>query len=853
MAMSMPKCIHRRACTIGSRTRSRAGCQATYPTQESEIAEGYPIRTNLISKNIREFRSRPFRPLEALDMNLRHLLNGFLAMVILVASFPMRTTAKELPVQPDLSPEFVAGEILIGFSQGPGKASYQAEAASAASVIGAEVVGIAPKGVALLRIGNGRDVGSAVKRLARLPGIRFAEPNYIFRLPEVQNRSDENKPSPDFVVRPIPVGMKAPGQQWIKLSVASLQAMTKGSGSSSSTYPNDRSLWYNWGWDFTGASIVWPNAQPSSGVCVLDTGVDYQHPDLEGRVLLGYDFVSGDDDPMDDNGHGTHVAGIIAANTNNGVGIAGASTGTVTAVKVLGAQGWGTSWDIALGIEYCADHPEVKVLNLSLGGPASTRILEAITYAVNIKGKLIVAAAGNGNSSSRNVSFPAGYAVHKAFWNKVLAVAASDMWDDRGLGCKAAYSNYGSWISIVAPGTDIYSTLPWKKPYTLQRNEYHPGYGYLSGTSMATPFVSAAAARRWGYTVSASNSAVGVSVKTQGRQINNDGNCWPQYMRGARHVNIAALLNRGASWGSAFDATTGHPLVGAQVNINQTVSGQEVLRGSGIITPYIYVDPFTGDEHYNFTSYADILNLPAGDGYTGSIIHPGYTLGEQAAFRHAASRNVVAGSWSYLGRAVVPQVSENFAVVAGSHYSGQDLDLYVWLPEAPNPQDSSQPSSFIVGWGGDDFGRLDGSSLGAMTTFPYARYVRDSWGDWTGVDTTLIRSREEHGSLAANPRQLYYPGTYIAALTDYGQMVGGQSLLSLSGASMYVWRNGVILRFLRQTGDCTNNHWWKALQINSGISGQASFTNLNVCGDFPTIYPYPGSSSSGLIADPVSK
>ena len=132
--------------------------------------------------------------------------------------------------------------------------------------------------------------------------------------------------------------------------------------------------------------------------------MDYSHPDLTSNIIKGYDFVNGDADPMDDFGHGTHVAGIIAAKMNNGLGMAGVSTGKVVAVKVLGSQGWGTNFDVAAGINYCANRTDVKVLSMSLGGSDdSDAVYTAVGYAVNTKGKLLVAAAGNASSSTANL------------------------------------------------------------------------------------------------------------------------------------------------------------------------------------------------------------------------------------------------------------------------------------------------------------------------------------------------------------------------------------------------------------------------------------------------------------------
>jgi thermitase len=216
-----------------------------------------------------------------------------------------------------------------------------------------------------------------------------------------------------------------------------------------------------YGWETTtgSASVV---------IAVLDTGVDASHPDLAGKVLAGYDFVNDDADPADDNGHGTHVAGIAAAQTDNGTGVAGVSWGArVMPVKVLNAAALGTYADVAQGIIWAVDNG-AAIVNLSLGGAAeSEAVADAVDYA-DAQGVLVVAAAGN--TGSPVVLFPARLP-------KVVAVAATDEADAR-----AALSNYGPEIDVAAPGIAIYST------------DLGGSYGDRSGTSMSTAFVSGLAA-----------------------------------------------------------------------------------------------------------------------------------------------------------------------------------------------------------------------------------------------------------------------------------------------------------------------------------------------------------------------
>ncbi|WP_257349863.1 S8 family peptidase [Pseudalkalibacillus decolorationis] len=222
---------------------------------------------------------------------------------------------------------------------------------------------------------------------------------------------------------------------------------------------------YQYGPQNTSTNYAWDIIRGSSSqeIAVLDTGVDYNHPDLNGKTIRGYDFVDNDYYPMDLNGHGTHVAGTTAAETNNSTGIAGMAPNTsILAVRVLDANGSGSLADIADGIRYAAD-TGAEVINLSLGCNCDTATLEnAVNYAWN-SGSVVIAAAGNDGVST--TFEPASY-------SNVIAVAAVDS-NDR----LASFSNYGSWVDVAAPGVDIASTVP------------NNGYSYMSGTSMASPHV----------------------------------------------------------------------------------------------------------------------------------------------------------------------------------------------------------------------------------------------------------------------------------------------------------------------------------------------------------------------------
>ncbi len=239
--------------------------------------------------------------------------------------------------------------------------------------------------------------------------------------------------------------------------------------------PTDPAWWRQWDLRQIGAPAAW---DMSTGgdliIAVIDTGVDASHPDLANKLVAGYDFVSGDNTPNDDHGHGTHVAGIIAAAANNGVGIAGVAwTARIMPIKVLDAQGNGSYYQIIQGIRYAADHG-ARVINLSLGGSqADPNLRAAIQYARD-KGCLVVAATGNQGSS---VLYPAAYP-------EALAVAATNDRQDT-----PDYSNYGPEVDVAAPGgsdtAGIYSLAPGGS------------YATMYGTSMAAPHVAGLAALIW--------------------------------------------------------------------------------------------------------------------------------------------------------------------------------------------------------------------------------------------------------------------------------------------------------------------------------------------------------------------
>lgn len=246
--------------------------------------------------------------------------------------------------------------------------------------------------------------------------------------------------------------------------------------------PNDPGFSQQWDMPRIQAPEAWSIAKGSDSVkvAVIDSGVDYNHQDLAQHVIKGKDFFNNDDDPMDDCGHGTHVAGTVGAVTNNGIGVAGVNWNVkilaVKALGVYGAQCAGNDSGIIQAIHYAADNG-AKVMNLSIGGNSPCGAYqEAMTYAKNA-GVTVIVAAGNSNTDASSSS--------PANCSDVMTVGARGLSDAR-----ASYSNYGSLVVISAPGGDappctsancIYSTWP--------NNQYKA----ISGTSMAAPHVAGAA------------------------------------------------------------------------------------------------------------------------------------------------------------------------------------------------------------------------------------------------------------------------------------------------------------------------------------------------------------------------
>jgi len=275
-----------------------------------------------------------------------------------------------------------------------------------------------------IRLRGDADLPALMRGLAANPDVVYAEPNHI--------RTLMRTPNDPMLSR-----------QWPLRSIQAIEA-----------------------WDMTTGD--------GSTIALLDTGVSPTHPDLADKILPGHDFVNNDDDAVDDEGHGTYTAGVVAANSDNSVGVAGICWNCkILPVKVLNQRGQGDDAAIAAGIRWAVDHG-VRIISMSLGGPEDTQVIrDAVGYAHD-HNILIIAASGNGQAEGNVPNYPAAYP-------SVLAVAATG-----GSDLVTGFSTTGDYVDIAAPGIGVWSTL-WNR-------REGDTYGAANGTSAACPHVAGAAA-----------------------------------------------------------------------------------------------------------------------------------------------------------------------------------------------------------------------------------------------------------------------------------------------------------------------------------------------------------------------
>lgn len=373
----------------------------------------------------------------------------FLALLVLsTVATPIAANESAPPTSPLLG-AVVPGEVIVKYVD-PATAPQQA-AADGLTVV-AEL-GTDPAEMPVLVSTEGQAVTDVVAELNADPAVEYAEPNYVIGLTEKPAVTDAAgaEGTDGGVVTELPADTGS-------------TAVAVNDPRSAEQYSLDRmQVRSAWGLSTGGAGIV----------AVLDTGVQFDHPDLAGRLLPGYDFVNDDADASDDNGHGTWVSGIIAANANDGYGIAGISwSDRILPVKIMNREGTGSTSDLTSGIIWAANNG-ATVINMSVGGfPYSQFVQDAVNYAWS-KGAVLIGAAGN--NRREETFYPASFA-------NVVSVSATQGDDEF-----TNWSSYGSRVDVSAPGATILTTNCYACTYG-GHDTWGP-HTKISGTSFATPNV----------------------------------------------------------------------------------------------------------------------------------------------------------------------------------------------------------------------------------------------------------------------------------------------------------------------------------------------------------------------------
>lgn len=394
--------------------------------------------------------------------------------VVIASAFVLWTKNQ---VSAEENKEFAQGEILVKFKE----SVSPSEAAQVHKKFSGRVKETIPGiNVHVVDIGD-KKVGEAVLAYARNGRVEFAEPNFIASALTDDTYFDRQW------------GLNNAGQETCNTA-----------GDICTTGTPDADIDVPEAWSLT-------TGNPDIAIAILDTGIDQDHPDLDDKVAANVNFTtSGTEDDL--YGHGTHVAGIAAAETNNAWGVAGVGyNSSLLNVKVLGDDGSGYySW-IADGIIWAADNG-ARVINMSLGsGQKSSTLEAAVKYAWN-KGVVLVAAAGNSNNPSRT---------YPAYYGNCISVAATNNNDT-----KASFSSYGSWVDVAAPGENIYSTFP-NHTFSLQTKYGRANhYDFGSGTSMSTPHVAGIAALVWALEPGLSNQEIRSRIEQTSDPVSGTGNYW---------------------------------------------------------------------------------------------------------------------------------------------------------------------------------------------------------------------------------------------------------------------------------------------------------------------------------------
>ena len=651
--------------------------------------------------------------------------------------------------------DFVAGELVVGVTPKFGRDGL----AQAAQALGASLEKTLTGGSAvLLNFGSEKAALAAVKTLKQRADVLFVERNGFLRTP------------------PAPV-LNLPGK------VPKWGAPARGAAAaqplSVSADPGTGFQWHLTVIRKTAADLGGLSATPPT-VAVIDTGVDYTHPELSaaGKVVLGKNSVANNMLPFDDNGHGTHVAGLIAADAANGLYGEGVCPNCkILAVKVLSAAGWGTDFDVADGMAWTVANrnsttPPTKVVNMSLVGPASA-LIAAQVAAMKTAGMVLVAAAGNDNDNpSTYPSYPG------ADPNTALRVMATDQND-----CRAWFSNFSpaaapAQFNIAAPGWNIYSSVP------------DLGYAAFSGTSMAAPITAGAAALVWGQ--------------------------WPALTRDAL---VARLTGNAKTITCGFTAST------KRLDVRKAILGSAETADIGRL-----LDPFSGKAPvpntspanarlYNGTAQVAADATDRGGFYemTGLAAGARTLKGDRAGYVSFGLRNI-----SLAASLVNGPVTD---ALPQARAAGNVTITVDWKNSQPIVDAGAGCGDGCNGWEFDLVVKLPDDSYvdpyfnpGDLVGAPHVINPRDSYNDYEPLETVVI------GSAAAN-------GVYKVFLDSpwagYGQW---SSTWTGSGASVQIYSGATAIGtfYSAPPAACGANEFWYVGDLTKNGSAY-TWTGKNTC------------------------
>lgn len=366
-------------------------------------------------------------------------INKFFSALITTSLFCIHVgAANDIPkyLKRNKITKYIEGEVLVKFKE---KTTKSASLNSISSFGAKKIKDLDKKGLTKVKLANNQKVEDLLQQMSQDPNVEYAQPNYIYKLLATPNDTNYGQMW----------GLKNTGQTIVAANGPDAVDSTNNPGTSG----KDMNLQEAWDAITDCSSIV---------VAVIDSGVNYNHNDLAANMWdgglsypnHGYDFVDSDNDPMDKNGHGTHVAGTIGAVGNNSTGLVGVCwNSSIMAVRVGDATGASTTAEVVLGINFAVAQ-NADIINMSLGTTEFDSAFNTAVTAANTSGVLVVVAAGNdaaNNDSGSTPTYPCNFTQAN-----VICVAALDQAYDL-----ASFSNYGTTsVDVAAPGVNILSVWP---------------------------------------------------------------------------------------------------------------------------------------------------------------------------------------------------------------------------------------------------------------------------------------------------------------------------------------------------------------------------------------------------------